>query len=299
MTETTTTAARPSRHSPCIGICRLDDQQRFCIGCARSKEEIGQWMTLSETQRDAIWAKLEDRAKSIAMPVRLLPWTPVEILQWAARSIEQRDGTWTVGVPGAGAQFPCLEGQDISVEGNDQFVVARSADGAFRLRTHAQLRAFELMRNGAIIVTMPKVRAGVTPSKTFAKLGADADAIDVAQRDAVLFDFGFGRRMARFSVRTSHEGLIESLSAAVGDDWQAALGKVAGALMGANPARVVESANARIEVSSAIMPADDFTGARTQLAPGVLAGAPDLPGGIELPSLWGAVAIFYPEGSGH
>jgi predicted Fe-S protein YdhL (DUF1289 family) len=36
--------------TPCIGICRLDEQG-FCIGCRRTLDEIARWATLSDAER--------------------------------------------------------------------------------------------------------------------------------------------------------------------------------------------------------------------------------------------------------
>ncbi len=39
--------------SPCVGICRLGDDDR-CVGCRRTRAELGAWATLTPEQRDAI-----------------------------------------------------------------------------------------------------------------------------------------------------------------------------------------------------------------------------------------------------
>ncbi|HEY8682083.1 MAG TPA: DUF1289 domain-containing protein [Rhodanobacter sp.] len=36
--------------TPCIGICRLDGRG-YCVGCQRTGEEIGRWLTLSDAER--------------------------------------------------------------------------------------------------------------------------------------------------------------------------------------------------------------------------------------------------------
>lgn len=47
--------------SPCINICRMDEQNRYCVGCFRSLEEIKRWSTMSEDERLAVMAQLESR----------------------------------------------------------------------------------------------------------------------------------------------------------------------------------------------------------------------------------------------
>ncbi|MEI9916916.1 MAG: DUF1289 domain-containing protein [Methylovirgula sp.] len=37
--------------SPCIGVCRIRPSSDFCIGCARSRDEIASWPILTDDQR--------------------------------------------------------------------------------------------------------------------------------------------------------------------------------------------------------------------------------------------------------
>ncbi|MTI16989.1 DUF1289 domain-containing protein [Rhodobacteraceae bacterium RKSG542] len=47
--------------SPCVKMCRLDEEARFCTGCLRTLEEIRDWSTMSDTQRRDVMATLEER----------------------------------------------------------------------------------------------------------------------------------------------------------------------------------------------------------------------------------------------
>jgi uncharacterized protein len=49
--------------SPCKKICVMDPVHRLCSGCGRTIQEIGNWMNFSETERQAINKKLDDRLK--------------------------------------------------------------------------------------------------------------------------------------------------------------------------------------------------------------------------------------------
>lgn len=40
--------------SPCISICRLDDEGVFCVGCLRTLDEIRRWSRLDEVGRRRI-----------------------------------------------------------------------------------------------------------------------------------------------------------------------------------------------------------------------------------------------------
>jgi predicted Fe-S protein YdhL (DUF1289 family) len=47
--------------SPCVNICTLDAAGTICLGCGRSREEIGAWMIMSEDERAAIIQRLAQR----------------------------------------------------------------------------------------------------------------------------------------------------------------------------------------------------------------------------------------------
>ena len=49
--------------SPCVSICRLDDND-VCVGCFRTATEIGQWLSYSAEQRSDIMKQLPERAGS-------------------------------------------------------------------------------------------------------------------------------------------------------------------------------------------------------------------------------------------
>ena len=49
--------------SPCVSICRLDEND-VCVGCFRTATEIGQWLSYSAEQRSDIMKQLPERAGS-------------------------------------------------------------------------------------------------------------------------------------------------------------------------------------------------------------------------------------------
>ena len=57
--------------SPCIGVCQLDPDTGYCIGCLRSGDEIMGWPSASDSERRAILAQLEGRRDAVAPPRRL------------------------------------------------------------------------------------------------------------------------------------------------------------------------------------------------------------------------------------
>lgn len=47
--------------SPCVSVCRMDAERRFCQGCLRSIDEIRQWRDAGDAMRRAIWARVAQR----------------------------------------------------------------------------------------------------------------------------------------------------------------------------------------------------------------------------------------------
>ena len=48
--------------SPCIKICVIHPEERLCVGCYRSIEEIATWSRLTPAERQTIMADLPARA---------------------------------------------------------------------------------------------------------------------------------------------------------------------------------------------------------------------------------------------
>jgi predicted Fe-S protein YdhL (DUF1289 family) len=47
--------------SPCTKVCTIDPRSKLCLGCGRSLSEIGQWTSMSETERLRIMRELPQR----------------------------------------------------------------------------------------------------------------------------------------------------------------------------------------------------------------------------------------------
>ncbi|MBN9045507.1 MAG: DUF1289 domain-containing protein [Rhizobiales bacterium] len=56
----------PAIESPCILVCTIDTETGFCLGCARTLDEIARWSSMSAEERHAILAQLHDRHETIA-----------------------------------------------------------------------------------------------------------------------------------------------------------------------------------------------------------------------------------------
>ncbi|MBS0239177.1 MAG: DUF1289 domain-containing protein [Proteobacteria bacterium] len=285
------------RHSPCIGICKLDDSTGYCLGCGRTGREIGDWIAMNESQRDAVWSELPSRLAKLSVRVRLLPWTREELVAWARDTIVARGGTWVTGAPGAVAEFPCTAERTIDIEARSDVVIARAPDASFRLAVNDKVRAFSFGEGGPIVLGLPRGRAAILSSPVLQSLGPDSQAIDARHQADQLFDYGIGRKYSRFCVRTGDAALASSLSAQDGRHWSEVMTAIGMQVIAASPNRVVESAAARIEVFTRIpMPgAQSPAGAHTHFLPDFLTGGEEITSSLALPDYAAPVAIFYPR----
>ena len=48
--------------SPCIDLCTMDDEDRYCLGCHRTLDEIALWSSLDQEEKESIWQLLEERS---------------------------------------------------------------------------------------------------------------------------------------------------------------------------------------------------------------------------------------------
>jgi predicted Fe-S protein YdhL (DUF1289 family) len=57
--------ARAEVDSPCVKICVIHPEERLCVGCYRTMEEIATWSRLSSEGRRAIVDDLPSRAAKL------------------------------------------------------------------------------------------------------------------------------------------------------------------------------------------------------------------------------------------
>ncbi|WP_415235990.1 DUF1289 domain-containing protein [Sneathiella sp.] len=54
----------PDIPSPCTGVCSMDMSNEYCVGCFRTRLEIGGWIHLSNEEKLAIIKTLRARRKA-------------------------------------------------------------------------------------------------------------------------------------------------------------------------------------------------------------------------------------------
>jgi len=55
--------------SPCIKVCVMDAEGRYCAGCFRSLEEIANWGSIADRDRETILARLPERRQACTIRV--------------------------------------------------------------------------------------------------------------------------------------------------------------------------------------------------------------------------------------
>ena len=50
-------------NSPCKNICTIDPKSELCIGCGRSRDEIANWLILTDKQKKDLLNRLKSKNK--------------------------------------------------------------------------------------------------------------------------------------------------------------------------------------------------------------------------------------------
>ena len=56
--------------SPCMGVCKSDQDSGWCFGCGRTKSEIKSWLKYDEDQRLALMQTLSQRVSELLVKRR-------------------------------------------------------------------------------------------------------------------------------------------------------------------------------------------------------------------------------------
>ena len=51
--------------SPCILVCSIDMKTGYCFGCGRTRDEIGDWLTMSSAERRSVMEILPARLETV------------------------------------------------------------------------------------------------------------------------------------------------------------------------------------------------------------------------------------------
>ncbi len=290
--------------SPCISVCRIRPSSDFCIGCARSRDEIAGWLNLTDDQKSAVWAALPERRAQMGLSVHRLGWGTEDLRGFIRESLRPDGGTWVSGVNGAIAEFCVCANDDLHVELGDRTIIARTQGGAISLSLEDHVAALAIgsvdsSDRGIVILAVPRVLTRLFPGGGLAKLGEDTEALQPNERKATLYDFGLGRAAGAFCVRTSSESLAASLDAGLGVEWQQLLSLKGSEILVESPVRIVRNPIGRIEIYNRIPQPGGLspTGPHTHFLPSQIASGGDLPAAMQIPNAYVPCAIYYPPRS--
>lgn len=60
----------PIIETPCVKLCVIEPETGFCIGCGRTRSEIGVWLDISPTERKTIMDALPERVETLTLRKR-------------------------------------------------------------------------------------------------------------------------------------------------------------------------------------------------------------------------------------
>ena len=295
--------AMSSAVSPCVGVCRLDDATGYCLGWARTGDEIAGWKSASDGTRQAVWDALPERFHTLGVSCRRLAYDGAAARRFLVDTIDDATGTWVLGVVGAVGEFTRDADEAVSIRLTGDSVEATTPRAALRLRLDDNVRALSLPAPGRpdgpgrVVMAIHQSKLALPVAETIEDCGEDEAAIDPADRSARLFDLGLGRPAARFCIRTRDPVLIEALAAQCGKPWQRAMAKIGPAIVALSPVRVIETGLGRTEIATPIPPPGGASplGPHTHLLPDHLATERDVPVGMDIPKIYSVGAIFYPS----
>lgn len=168
---------------------------------------------------------------------------------------------WSAGTFGAIAEFRRDAGEPCRIEEDTRAITVSTPRGALRLALSDAMRAiaFESPAAGrswqrTVALCLPDDAASMHGRRAVTELGADGDAVHEADRDARLFDLGFGCRSADLCVRTADPSTLAALRAHAGEAPGARDGALLARMPELSPHRVFATRLARIEVLQPIPP---------------------------------------------
>lgn len=208
---------------------------------------------------------------------------------------------WSIGSFGAIGEFMRDADEPAAIRRDEARVEIVTARGAIRVEEAAALRGVawdSLSADGetwghALAFCAPW-RAGA--GRTVAALGRDTGAIRAEDRAARLFDLGVGSGCVRMCARTTDPALVAALETAEGRMLLGVPG-IMGAVLAAQPHRVMLSPAGRIEVFQPIPPPDGKApeGPHTHLLAKLIAKGRPHSANVPIPAGWQAALSLHPR----
>ena len=181
------------------------------------------------------------------------PYSDAGITRLLEDHLAASSSSWSIGVPGAIAEFHRSEG-DAHVFESARCIV--TGMGALRLNavTGVQAHAYELLsaRPGrwhhGLMFGLPAADCAMSRRRVITEVGTDRDAIRAQDRDGVLFDLALGSAYCDFYVRVTDAAHVARLREAVGTSLLDPCCALYDDIVRMSPHRVFVSRLARVEI---------------------------------------------------
>jgi predicted Fe-S protein YdhL (DUF1289 family) len=188
--------------SPCTGLCRIENDG-FCRGCGRTRDEIGAWSGAGAPFRRRVWAQLPQRRAALGIKFYRKDWSAEVLGEFIVDSL-RRGGVWTSA--NFGADFRLGDGE---IGGNGGAIRCVSSRGAIAFDLDESVCAFATGESDdeTIILATPRRAAWAKPATVLSRLGPDRRAVREQDRAKMLYDLGFGRIGCTICARTNEKAL--------------------------------------------------------------------------------------------
>jgi len=278
----------------------MDDASGWCRGCGRTEEEIGEWALAGDARRMAIWALLPARADALGINITRLPWRRGRIAEFAADSLYNKTGIWTLGSDGAFAEILCSDNAPCEISISEDTISALTRRGGLKLTIDDNVRALKLWKGepegGAILLVALKAKTNLPVATGLTPLGPDTGALKPECRNDLWFDVGLGRRDLQFCLRTAEPKLADVLTRSA-DLALSELLRIAGPMIrDHNPTRVFVSPLGRAEMFSLAPPHGEILDERSVTSVQITAARLEA-ACHDLPPIFTLGATFHPRAS--
>lgn len=278
--------------SPCTGVCTMDEPTGWCLGCGRTRDEIGGWGSRSPEARSAIWAALPDRLDRLGVVLRRPDWDEDAVRSAVLDRIRIGAGLWNAGPLG---RFAAVRLHDPGAQAEGGWVLARGQGSALRLRVDRHIRA--LRHPGppgggeVLVLAVSRLRLPDSRPDALCEVGPDDKALLPGESGGILFDLGLGLASARLAIRTGDAALVALLRAHAGQPLGSLPPEVLAALDAARPVRVVDAPGLRFET---VWPGVEAESAAPLLP--ALAALTESPSWLGLDEAYAPVAVHFAGG---
>lgn len=226
---------------------------------------------------------------------------PGHVVGLIARQLALASTGWSIGVPGALAEY-CRDPSELHASNGVDSVI--SPRGALRLTLAASIRpvAYEILSSHSeswyhgIALCLPSSDCAMHRRHVITELGPDADAIWPEDRDAILFDLGLNAPFCDFHVHVSDPAHISRMYRGVGTSLFDSRHGLYEEIPHWSPHRVFASRLGRIEVYQHIGTPGGATpdGPHTYVLPKLLRTHRTHSANIPIPVGWIPCATLYP-----